>query len=56
MYLCRRRPSQPGACGGVFILVSNLDPKVDEEVVAFLNDKQGGVPLMVEKRAGAGSR
>jgi site-specific DNA recombinase len=50
MYLCKRRPSQPGACGGVFILVSNLDPKVDEEVVAFLNDKQRAQALLNQHR------
>jgi DNA invertase Pin-like site-specific DNA recombinase len=46
MYLCKRRPSQPGACGGIFILVSNLDAKVDEEIVAFLNDKQRAQALL----------
>jgi hypothetical protein len=35
MYLCKRRPSQPGACGGVIILVPNLDTRVDGEIVAF---------------------
>ena len=40
MYLCKRRPSQPSACGGIVILVCNLDMKVDENVIAFLNDKQ----------------
>jgi DNA invertase Pin-like site-specific DNA recombinase len=40
VYICKKRPSQPGACAGVVILVSKLDAKVDEEVVAFLNDKQ----------------
>jgi DNA invertase Pin-like site-specific DNA recombinase len=39
VYLCKRRPSQPGACGGIMVLVSNLDAKVNAEVVAFLNDK-----------------
>jgi len=39
VYVCRKRPSQPGACGGIVILVSNLDAKVDDEVVEFLNDK-----------------
>jgi site-specific DNA recombinase len=46
MYLCKKRPSQPGACGGIFILVSNLDAKVDEEIVALLNDKQRARALL----------
>jgi hypothetical protein len=46
MYVCRRRPSQPGACSGIFILVSKLDSRVNEEVVAFLNDKQRAQALL----------
>jgi hypothetical protein len=46
MYVCRRRPSQPGACSGIFILVSKLDSRVNEEVVAFLNDKQRAQTLL----------
>jgi site-specific DNA recombinase len=49
-YHCKRRPSQPGACGGVVILVSKLDAKVDEEVVAFLNDKQRAQALLNQHR------
>ena len=50
MYICRRRPSQPGACGGVSILVSNLDSSVNEEVVAFLNDKRRAQALLDNHR------
>jgi DNA invertase Pin-like site-specific DNA recombinase len=50
VYLCKKRPSQPGACGGICILVSNLDAKVDEEVVAFLNDKQRAQALLDQHR------
>jgi site-specific DNA recombinase len=50
VYLCKRRPSQPGACGGVVILVSHLDAKVNEEVVAFLNDKQRTQALLDQHR------
>jgi site-specific DNA recombinase len=50
MYLCKKRPSQPGACGGIFILVSNLDAKVDQEIVAFLNDKQRAQALLDQHR------
>jgi DNA invertase Pin-like site-specific DNA recombinase len=50
VYVCRKRPSQPGACGGIVILVSNLDAKVDKEVVAFLNDKQCAQALLDQHR------
>jgi site-specific DNA recombinase len=50
IYICKRRPSQPGACGGIVILVSNLDAKVDEEIVAFLNDKQRANALLDQHR------
>jgi len=46
VYLCKKRPSQPGACGGIVILVPNLDAKVNQEVVAFLNDKQRAQALL----------
>lgn len=44
--LCKKRPSQPGACGGVLIRVSHLDAKVDGEVIAFLNDKRRAQALL----------
>jgi site-specific DNA recombinase len=50
MYLCKRRPSQPGACGRIFILVSNLDGRVDEEIVTFLNDKQRAQALLAQHK------
>ena len=46
VYLCKKRVSQPEACGGIVILVRNLDAKVNEEVVAFLNDKQRANALL----------
>ena len=46
VYLCKKRPSVPGACGGIVILVSNLDAKVNGEIVAFLNDKQRAQALL----------
>lgn len=46
VYVCKRRPSQPGACSGVVILVSKLDARVDEEIVAFLNDKPRAQTLL----------
>jgi site-specific DNA recombinase len=45
-YICKRRPAQPGACGGILILVSKLDAKVDAEVVAFLNDQRRAQALL----------
>jgi DNA invertase Pin-like site-specific DNA recombinase len=50
VYLCRKRPSQPGACGGIVILVSNLDAKVNEEIVAFLNDQRRAQALLDQRR------
>jgi len=50
VYACRRRPSQPGACNGIVIFVSNLDAKVDSEVVAFLNNKQRAQALLEQHR------
>jgi hypothetical protein len=46
VYVCRRRPSQPGACNGIVILVSKLDSRVNEEIVAFLNDKPRALALL----------
>ena len=50
IYICKKRPSQPGACGGIVVLVSKLDAKVDGEVVAFLNDKQRANALLDQHR------
>jgi len=52
VYICKKRPSQPGACGGIVILVSKLDAKVNEEVVAFLNDKQRATALLDQHKLG----
>jgi site-specific DNA recombinase len=46
VYICKKRPSQPGACGGIVILVSNLDEKVNNEIVAFVNDKPRAQALL----------
>jgi DNA invertase Pin-like site-specific DNA recombinase len=53
VYLCKKRVSQPGACGGVVILVSNLNARVDDEVVSFLNDKQRAQALLDQHRLDA---
>jgi DNA invertase Pin-like site-specific DNA recombinase len=39
VYVCKRRPSQPGACGSVSISGNRLDERVTNELVAFLTDK-----------------
>jgi site-specific DNA recombinase len=38
-YNCRKRPAEPGACGGIVVRASYVDAKVDREVVVFLNDR-----------------
>jgi hypothetical protein len=50
VYLCKKRPSVPGACGGIMVLVSSLDARVNAEVVAFLNDKQRAQALLNQHR------
>ena len=39
IYTCKKRPSEPGACGGVFVQARYAEAKVDRELVAFLNDR-----------------
>jgi DNA invertase Pin-like site-specific DNA recombinase len=39
-YTCKKRRSQPGACGSVSVSGKRLDERVSREVVAFLNDKK----------------
>lgn len=38
-YVCKKRPAEPGACGGVVIRATYAEAKVDSEIVAFLNDR-----------------
>jgi DNA invertase Pin-like site-specific DNA recombinase len=38
-YVCKKRPAEPGACGGVNVRAALAEAKVDREVVAFLNDR-----------------
>jgi hypothetical protein len=46
VYVCKKRPSVPGACGSVNIRIDKLDSKVNAEVVAFLNNKQRAQALL----------
>jgi DNA invertase Pin-like site-specific DNA recombinase len=38
-YVCKKRPAEPGACGGVVMRAAYADAKVDREIVAFLRDR-----------------
>lgn len=38
-YNCKKRPAEPGACGGVVIRAAYAEAKVDREIVAFLRDR-----------------
>jgi hypothetical protein len=42
-------PIPTGACSGVVILLSKLDSRVNEEVVAFLNDKRRAQALLDQR-------
>jgi DNA invertase Pin-like site-specific DNA recombinase len=46
VYVCKKRPSVPGACGSVNIRIDKLDTRVDTAVVAFLNQKQRAQALL----------
>jgi DNA invertase Pin-like site-specific DNA recombinase len=37
-YACKKRPPEPGACGGIWITRALLDERVSEEAIAFLSD------------------
>jgi site-specific DNA recombinase len=50
VYVCKKRPSVPGACGSVNIRIDKLDAKVNGEVVAFLNDKRRAHALLDQHR------
>jgi DNA invertase Pin-like site-specific DNA recombinase len=38
-YNCKKRPAEPGACGGVVVRAAFVEDKVRRELVAFLNDR-----------------
>jgi DNA invertase Pin-like site-specific DNA recombinase len=40
IYVCRKRPAQPRACGGISVQSARVEARVDKEVVEFLNDKR----------------
>ena len=37
-YACKKRPPEPGACGGIWITRAFLDERVSEQAIAFLSD------------------
>lgn len=38
-YNCRKRPAEPGACGGIVVRAALVEAKVRRELVALLNDR-----------------
>jgi DNA invertase Pin-like site-specific DNA recombinase len=50
VYVCKKRPSVPGACGSVNIRTDKLDDRANAEVVAFLNDKLRTQALLDQHR------
>ncbi len=53
IYVCRKRPAAPTACGGINVRAAGADARVDEEVVAFLNDEQRLAALLRQHTADA---
>ena len=49
-YECKKRPAEPGACGGITIRAARVDARVNEEVVEFLNDKRRAEALLQQHR------
>jgi hypothetical protein len=50
VYVCKKRPSVPGACGSVNIRTDKLDDRVNAEVVGYLNDKVRAKALLDQQR------
>lgn len=40
VYVCQKRPAQPGACGGISVQAARVEARVNDEVIGFLNDKR----------------
>jgi site-specific DNA recombinase len=51
-YVCKKRPAEPGACGGTVIYAAALDTQVDGKIVAFLNDRPRVVALLEQNKRG----
>jgi DNA invertase Pin-like site-specific DNA recombinase len=49
-YVCKKRPAEPGACGGIQVQSARVDEKVNREVVAFLNNRQRMEALLEQHR------
>jgi len=52
-YQCRKRGSQPNACGGVQVLAERVDERVGQEVVGWLSDRRNVTSLMRQHAKGA---
>lgn len=50
IYVCKKRPAQRGACGGITVQSAHVEAKVDSEVVEFLNDKRRVEALLQQHR------
>jgi hypothetical protein len=51
-YECRKRPAEPGACGGIKARSAYVDAQVDERVVRFLNERRRGEALLERHKKG----
>jgi recombinase-like zinc beta ribbon protein len=49
IYVCKKRPAEPGACGGINVQSARLEATVNKEMVEFLNDKSR-VEALLEHR------
>jgi site-specific DNA recombinase len=49
-YVCKRRPAEPGACGGINVTAARAEARVNEEVVVFLNDWRRVEALLEQHR------
>jgi site-specific DNA recombinase len=51
-YVCKKRPAEPGACGGIVVRSSPVDARVGEEIVEFLNNRRRVEALLEQYRSG----
>ena len=53
LYVCKKRPAAPAACGGINVRSTGVDATVNEAVLAFLNDNQRVDALLRQHTVGA---
>jgi DNA invertase Pin-like site-specific DNA recombinase len=51
-YACKKRPPEPGACGGIWITRAFLDKQVSERAIAFLSDRSRVQAVLRERESG----